>query len=87
MDESRILTYEDFKIGQKVTCTNRDDSYDGLLTVGKTYKIKDLDFHFWDAICIKADNKRQGFFPIKFFTDEKELKNILRKKKLERIIK
>lgn len=80
------ITYKDFKIGQKVICTNRDESYDEWLTVGKEYKIKDLDFHFWDAICIKADNKQQGFYPIKFFTNEEELIRLTREKKLKRII-
>jgi hypothetical protein len=75
------LTYEDFKIGQKVTCTNySDDFWEEYLTIGKTYKIKDIDFHFWDKICIKSE-KGQCFVPIKFFSEN------LRKKKLKRILK
>lgn len=44
--EEQKLTYKDFKIGQKITCVKIDDIIDQHLTVGKSYKIDDLDFHF-----------------------------------------
>jgi hypothetical protein len=48
------LTYKDFKIGQKVTCVKFDDNdfWNQHLTVGKSYKIEDLDFHFFDKLCV-----------------------------------
>jgi hypothetical protein len=57
--------------------------YEEHLTVGKSYKIKDLDFHFPDSVCVKSDNKRTGFYPIEFFVDDLIM---LRKKKINRII-
>lgn len=82
------LTYKDFKIGQIVTCTklpDNDDFYEQHLTVGKKYKIEDVDFHFPDRIVVRSDNKKVSmFFPIEFFTED--LKYI-RKKKLEKINK
>jgi len=84
------LTYKDFKIGQKVTCLktchecNNDDFWEQHLTVGKKYKIKDLDFHFPEKICVTSDNKKTSMFtPIEFFTDIRHL----RKLKLEKINK
>jgi hypothetical protein len=73
------LTYKDFKIGQKVTCLKYDDNdfWDQHLTVGKSYKIEDLDFHFYDALCVKSDNgKLSMFVPIKFFSDIKQLRKL-----------
>jgi len=85
-NNKKELTYKDFKEGQKVTCTSVEDFYEQHLTVGKTYKIIDLDFHFPDTICIKTDSNKTGMFiPIKFFTDEKELIRITREKKLIKI--
>ena len=78
------LTYKDFKIGQKVTCVKRDDFYEDHLTVGKQYEIDDLDFHFWNKLCVKCDNERTSMFiPIDFFSDIK----IIRKLKLEKLSK
>ena len=82
------LTYKDFKIGQKVTCTklpdDPEDFYHEHLTVGKVYKIEDVDFHFPDKIVVRSDTKKfSGFFPIEFFTDIK----YTRKLKLEKINK
>lgn len=78
------LTYKDFKIGQKVTCVAIDDFYEQHLTVGKSYKIEDLEFHFPDAICVKSDNgKISMFMPIKLFSDVK----YIRKLKLEKLKK
>jgi len=86
------LTYKDFIIGQKVVCcesekANKEDLYNIYLTVGKTYTITDLDFHFHDKICVKKDNGGGAFFPIEYFVDEKEMIRISREKKLKRIIK
>lgn len=80
------LTYENFKIGQIVTCVKFDDNdmWNQHLTVGKKYKIEDLDFHFWDSLCVKSDNgKTSMFIPIRFFSDIK----MIRKLKLNKIKK
>ena len=87
------LTYKDFKIGQKVTCvkitternSNSDSDFWGQhLTVGKSYEIVDLDFHFHDTLCINSDNSKTSMFmPIELFSDIK----MVRKKKLEKINK
>ena len=76
------LTYKDFKIGQIVTCVNFDDNdfWDQHLTVGKKYKIVDLDFHFPNRLFIKSDNKCT-FMPIEFFADVRHE----RKLKIERL--
>jgi len=77
------LTCKDFKIGQKVTCVMVDDAVDGILTLNKVYKIKDLDFHFWNSVCVKTD--KRGYYPmfmkIKYFMNNK----YLRKLKLDKI--
>ena len=79
------LTYKDFKIGQKVTCVKVDDFWEQHLTIGKSYIIEDLDFHFPYSICVKSDNKKISMFmPVKFFSPG--LKKI-RKDKLEKIEK
>lgn len=77
------FTYKDFKIGQKINCVKVDNFVeDQHLTVGKTYIIEDLDFHFPDAICVKSDNKKISmFFNISYFTSIREL----RKAKLKKI--
>lgn len=84
------LSYKDFKIGQIVTCVktchdgNSDDFWEQHLTVGKKYKIEDLDFHFPEKICVHSDNNKVSMFmSIEFFTDIK----YLRKMKLEKINK
>ena len=81
------LTYKDFKIGQKVTCVTYDNSpdfYEQHLTIGKTYKIEDVDFNFPNSIVVKSDNgKISMFFPIKLFTNIK----MIRKLKLEKLKK
>lgn len=83
------LTYKDFKIGQKVICVKINES-DNLcgdywqqhLTVGKTYKIDDVDFHFSDKIAIRSDNNKVTMFmPIELFCDNR----YVRKLKLEKI--
>ena len=78
------LTYKDFKIGQTVTCFKIDnvDFYDQHLTIGKNYKIYDLDFHIPYKLCIFSDNERiHIFMPIEFFVDMK----YFRKLKLENL--
>ena len=78
------LTYKDFKIGQKVTCIKVDDFWEQHLTVGKKYKIEDLDFHFPNAICVRSDNKKVSMFiDIEFFSDIKYLRK-LKLKKIEK---
>ena len=77
------LTYKDFKIGQTVVCVKVDDFVvDQHLTIGKKYKIQDLDFHFFDAICVRSDNEKISmFFNIDYFSDVK----YIRKLKLEKL--
>jgi hypothetical protein len=82
------ITYKDFKEGQIVTCVklpdDPEDFYHQHLTVGKKYKIEDVDFHFPDAIVVRSDNNKVSMFmPIEFFTDVK----YMRKLKLEKINK
>jgi hypothetical protein len=84
------LTYKDFKIGQTVVCVklgtdenhNRDiDLWEQHITIGKKY-IEDLDFHFFDTLCVKSDNGQTSMFiPIELFVDNK----YVRKLKLEKI--
>jgi len=91
MEQNNIITYKDFKIGQKVTCVRIDeptDFWEQHLTIGKVYKIVDVDFHFWDKICVRSDNRKfSHFVPIKFFVNEEDYIRILREKKLKRITK
>jgi hypothetical protein len=79
------LTYKDFKIGQKVTCVSYDnnaDFYEQHLTIGKTYEVEDVEFHFPNKIAIKSDNGlTYMFFPIKLFSDLK----CVRKLKIEKL--
>lgn len=81
-----MLTYKDFKDGQIVTCVKFEDNdfWDQHLTVGKKYKIVDVDWHFPDKIAVKSDNNiSYHFVPIDFFVDVK----YERKLKLEKINK
>ena len=80
------LTNDDFKIGQIVTCVKIDDNdyWDQHLTIGKKYKIEDIDRHFQNKIVVKSDNKKfSQFVPIEFFNDIKSI----RKMKLEKLNK
>lgn len=84
--KEKELTYKDFKIGQVVTCVTYgvSDFWCQHLTIGKKYKITDLDYHFWNKICIRSDNNRiSHFVPIDFFSDIQ----MTRKLKLEKINK
>ena len=88
--EKPKLTYKDFEIGQKVVCCDQYDKeglYNVYMTVGKTYTIIDLDFHFWDKICITKDNGGGMFFPIDNFVDDAEMIRIDRERKLKRVLK
>ena len=81
-EDNNGLTYKNFKIGQKVTCVKVDDSVEEHLSIGKTYTIKDVDFHFPNSICVRSDNRKVSmFFNIAYFTGVKEL----RKAKLKKI--
>lgn len=87
------LTYKDFKIGQKVTCVklsteehdNRDsDLWEQHLTIGKSYIIDDVDFHFPNRIAVRSDNgKITMFMPIELFSDNQ----YIRKLKIDKINK
>jgi len=91
-NDKRIL-YEDlgWEIGDWITCTkleaegNPKDFIEQHLTIGKKYKITDLDFHFPESVCIKTNiNKTGMFLRCALFVDD--LKEI-RKKKLDQINK
>lgn len=80
------LTNDDFKIGQIVTCVTYDnpDYWDQHLTIGKKYKIEDIDWHFVNKIVVRSDNKKLSqFVPIDFFTNVQAI----RKMKLEKLNK
>lgn len=84
MMEKMEVTYADFNIGDTVVCTNRDDFYEEHLTIGKLYKIVDLEFRFPNTICVSSDNgKSNMFMPIRFFDG----KSIIRDKKINDILK
>jgi hypothetical protein len=82
------LTEENFKIGQKVTCVKvrtsempDDDFWKQHLTVGKEYKITDIDCHFQNKIVVKSDNKKtEMFMPIELFVDVKYVRKLKLKK-------
>jgi hypothetical protein len=89
--EKPKLTYKDFEIGQKVVCCesekyNKENLYDMYMTVGKTYTIIDLEFHFPDGLCVEKDNGHGAFFPIDTFVDEAEMIRIMRTKKIKRLL-
>ena len=75
-------TYKDFVIGQEVICYSLDRVFDRVfgipdkefweekLTVGKTYKIEDVDWHFPDKIVVKCEYGGSMFVPIAFFVPE-----------------
>ena len=76
-----MKTYKDFKIGDIVTCYRHDGFFDDNITIGKKYKVEDVDFHFPHSIAIKIDRKVKNnihFMPIEFFEcrlqDEREEK-------------
>jgi len=78
-------------IGDWITCTKLEadgspkDFTEQHLTIDKKYKIKDLDFHFPDSVCVKSDNgKISMFFRCALFVND--IKTI-RKKKLDQINK
>jgi hypothetical protein len=84
----RSKTYEEcgFKIGQKIVCLNLGDNpefWDQHLTIGKTYKIIDLEIHFADSVCVKNDSGNGMFFSCEFFVG----KNFERKLKLQKLKK
>lgn len=79
-----MKTYKDFKIGQEVICVSHNsDFYEQHLTIGKKYKIVDIDFHFPDKICVSSDNGISIFFSIDMFNEDL---NKVREKKLKRIL-
>ena len=78
--------------GQIVTCLRniKKDGSDGdfwidRLIIGKQYKIDDLEWRFWDKICVVTDySGRSEFVPVEFFYEELADK---RDKKIEEILK
>lgn len=94
MKDNERIYYKDlgWKVGDWITCTklevegNPKDFVKQHLTLGKKYKINDLEPHFPDAVCVKSDNKRAGymFFQCGLFVSD--LKDI-RKQKLDKIEK
>jgi len=93
LDNDKRIYYKDldWEIGDWITCTkleadgNPEDFTEQHLTIGKKYKIQDLDFHFPDSVCVKSDNgKISMFLRCALFVDD--IKDI-RRKKLEEIEK
>lgn len=87
MKEAKELNYSDFLIGQKIVCTNLEDDSDFWnqhLTIGKTYTVDDVDFHFPDSVVVRTDAGGGMFVRCKFFKEN--LKEI-RKRKLAKIAK
>lgn len=64
-----------FVEGQKITCLynvekeNITDFWWDKLTVGETYIIEDLEWRFWDRVCVTTNYNRQEFVPAEFFFD------------------
>jgi len=86
------LTYKDFKEGQIVTCTklpeDPDELYHQHLTIGKKYKVEDVDFHFPNKIVVRSDNKKVSMFmPIEFFTEDIKYTRKLKLEKINKIVK
>jgi hypothetical protein len=80
-----MLTYKDFKIGQKIICIKTStDTYKGgdkdneRLILGKTYTITDLNYHFPNAVCVKLMGPyytHNEFIPIECFSDIAYIRN------------
>lgn len=64
----KVLTYQDFKIGQIVTCVKKELGFDEL-EIGKKYEIVDLESRFPDAIGVRIRKDYSAFMPIRFFFD------------------
>tara|TARA_R110000772_G_scaffold20466_2_gene56785 strand:+ start:84382 stop:84675 length:294 start_codon:yes stop_codon:yes gene_type:complete len=84
-------TYKDFHIGQIVYCDNYGDDHDeewyrDHLTIGKKYKINDVDFHFPNKIVVKSDyNKSYFFLKISLFSEEPPIA-YMRDKTIDKIL-
>ena len=92
------IYYKDlgWKIGDWIICTKLEaegnpkdfinpKSLEQHLTLGKKYKITDLDFHFPESVCIKTNMNKTGMFlRCVLFTDDIK---VIRKAKLEQIEK
>ncbi len=82
-----------WKIGDEITCLHNiqrdrpsEDFWVDRLTIGKKYKIDDLEWRFFDRVCVVSDyNNRAEFVPVEFFFDtiaekrEKTIEDILKK--------
>lgn len=85
------LTQADFKIGQVLTCIKSPNISPGCtsttdkdyLTVGKEYKIVDLDIHFPNSVCVEINKNYCAFVSIDYFVDKK---SIIREKKINSIL-
>ncbi len=66
-----------WKIGDEITCLYNveedkpnDDFWVDRLIIGKKYKIDDLEWRFWDRVCVVTDySNRAEFVPVEFFFD------------------
>ena len=88
-----MRTYKDFEIGQNVVLTGtldgdsekeKEELYNIYLTLGKTYEITDLDFHFPNSICITKDNGYGMFINIKYFDNVQRQREIIIDKLLKK---
>jgi len=93
LDNDERIYYRDldWEIGDWITCTkleaegNPKDVIEQHLTIGKKYKIDDLDFHFPESVCIKTKINKTGIF-LRCSLFVNDLKSI-RNKKLDQINK
>jgi hypothetical protein len=75
MEPIKSIAWKDMnvKIGDYVTCysniekENGNDFWVDKLVIGNKYKIDDLEWRFWDRICVKGEYGNSQFFPAEFF--------------------
>lgn len=82
-----------WKIGDEITCLRNierdkpnEDFWVDRLIIGKKYKINDLEWRFWNRVCVVTDySNKAEFVPVEFFFDtvaekrEKRIDDILKK--------
>lgn len=81
-----------FKEGQLIVCVrNREkdqpnsDFWEDRVIIGKSYKIVDLEWRFWDRVCIVTDySNNSEFVPVELFYEDIAYK---RDKKIDEILK
>jgi hypothetical protein len=96
MNYVKKLGWEDmkWKIGESIICLNNvekdnpGDFWVDKLTIGKSYEIVDLEWRFWDRVCVKTDYPKLinhgEFVPVEFFDTlaekrDKTIEEVLKK--------